>query len=138
MLARDGNATGNRIGPARSSCAIHVQSYNSNRESIYVQQQTLSAEGLSGIAFSTNVPHAVRGGSTDSCKDGDYSNYKPGTHETKMCTDCHISKFDDNNAIMAQLLMQGTNYTNFIGRYTWAARHRRCRRCCGDRAAGTA
>ena len=62
MLARDGNVTGNRIGPARSSCAIHVGSYNDNRESIYVQQQTISADGMSGIAFSTNVPHTVRGG----------------------------------------------------------------------------
>src|SRR5205807_3048155 len=62
MLARDGDVTGNRIGPARSSCAIHVGSYNQNRDSIYVQQQTISADGLSGIAFSTNVPHTVRGG----------------------------------------------------------------------------
>ncbi len=62
MLAHDGDVTGRRIGPARSSCAIHVGSYNANRESIYVQQQTISAEGLSGIAFSTNVPHTVRGG----------------------------------------------------------------------------
>ena len=38
-----------------------------------------------------------------------------------MCTDCHLSKNDDNNAIMAQLLMQGTNYVNFIGRYCWVA-----------------
>ena len=65
MLARDGDVTGNRIGPVRSSCAIHVGSYNQKRESIYVQQQTISAEGLSGIAFSTNVPHTVRGGSPD-------------------------------------------------------------------------
>ena len=62
MLAKDGDVTGNRIGPARSSCAIHVGSYNANRESIYVQQQTISGEGMSGIAFSTNVPHTVRGG----------------------------------------------------------------------------
>ena len=62
MLARDGIVTGNRIGPARSSCAIHVSSYNSNRENIYHQQQTISGCGLSGIAFSTNVPHTVRGG----------------------------------------------------------------------------
>ena len=62
MLAHDGDVTGRRIGPARSSCAIHVGSYNANRESIYVQQQTISAEGLSGIAFSSNVPHTVRGG----------------------------------------------------------------------------
>ena len=119
MLARDGNATGNRIGPARSSCAIHVGSYNNNRESIYVQQQTISAEGLSGIAFSTNVPHTVRGGPIRDGSPIDYATPRPGTHETKMCTDCHVSKTNDNNAIMAQLLMQGTNYTNFIGRYAW-------------------
>jgi hypothetical protein len=75
-----------------------------NRESIYVQQQTISAEGMSGIAFSTNVPHTVR-----------------GRGETKMCTDCHVSRANDNNAIMAQLLMYGTNYLNFIGRYCWIA-----------------
>lgn len=104
MLARDGDVTGNRIGPARSSCAIHVGSYDQNRQSIYVQQQTISAEGPSGIAFSTNVPHTVR-----------------GAGETKLCTDCHVSQNNDNNALMAQLLMQGTNYLNFIGRYCWVA-----------------
>jgi hypothetical protein len=104
MLARDGNATRNRIGPARSSCAVVVGSYNQNREAIYFQQQTISAEGQSGIAFSTNVPHTVR-----------------GAGETKTCTDCHVSRANDNNAIMAQLLMQGTNYVNFMGRYCWVA-----------------
>ena len=104
MLAKDGNVTGNRIGPSRSSCAIHVTSYNLNREAIYTQQQTISAEGLSGIAFSTNVPHTVR-----------------GKGETKSCTDCHLSAENDNNALMAQLLMQGTNYMNFIGRNAWVA-----------------
>ncbi len=106
MLARDGDVTGNRINPARSSCAIHVGSYNGNRESIYVQQQTISAEGFGGTAFSTNVPHTVRG---------------RGARETKQCTDCHLSKANDNNAIMAQLLMHGTGYTNLIGKYAWAA-----------------
>ncbi len=104
MLARDGNVTGNRIGPSRSSCAIHVTSYNSNREEIYMQQQTISADGPSGIAFSTNVPHTVR-----------------GAGETKTCTACHLSADNDNNARMAQLLMQGTNYLNFIGRFCWVA-----------------
>ncbi len=103
MLARDGNFTKNRINPSRSSCAIHVTSYNNNRETIYVQQQTVSADGFSGIAFSTNVPHTVR------------------AHETKICTDCHVSLKNDNNAIMAQLLMHGTNYVNFMGRYCWTA-----------------
>jgi hypothetical protein len=118
MLARDGNVTGNRIGPARSSCAVHVSSYNQNRETIYVQQQTISADGMSGIAFSSNVPHTVRGGPGIEF-DGGKS--RPGTIETKMCSDCHVSVDNDNNAIMAQLVMQGTNYTNFIGRYCWVA-----------------
>src|SRR5262249_35274135 len=64
----------------------------------------ISAEGFSGIAFSTNVPHTVRG------RDG-----------TKQCTDCHVAQANDNNAWMAQLLMHGTNYLNFIGRYCWVA-----------------
>lgn len=118
MLARDGDVTGNRIGPARSSCAIHVTSYNGNRESIYSQQQTISGGGLSGIAFSTNVPHTVRGGP------GFFDEANPsraGTFETKSCTDCHLSINNDNNAIMAQLLMQGTGYTNFIGKYCYVA-----------------
>ena len=106
MLARDGTVTGNRINPARSSCAIHVGSYNGNRESIYVQQQTISAEGFGGTAFSTNVPHTVRG---------------KGARETKQCSDCHLSKANDNNAWMAQLLMQGTGYTNLIGKFCWTA-----------------
>jgi hypothetical protein len=106
MLAKDGDASGNRIGPARSSCAIHVGSYNGLRESIYVQQQTISAEGFGGTAFSTNVPHTVRG---------------RGVRETKQCTDCHLAKDNDNNAWMAQLLMQGTNTMNFVGRYCWVA-----------------
>jgi len=103
MLAHDGDVTGNKIGPARSSCAVHVGSYNQNRDSIYVQQQTISAEGMSGIAFSSNVPHTVR------------------SRETKTCSDCHVSKNEDNNAIMAQLMMQGTGYVNFMGRYCWLA-----------------
>ena len=127
MLGRDGDVTGNKIGPARSSCAIHVGSYNGNRESVYVQQQTVSAEGLSGIAFSTNVPHTVRGTAPIS-KSGPERGLPDspeamisGRSETKMCTDCHVSENGDNNAIMAQLLMQGTNFTNFIGRYCWVA-----------------
>ncbi len=124
MLARDGDVTKNKINPARSSCAIHVGSYNSNRESVYAQQQTVSAEGLSGIAFSTNVPHTVRGGPARDPATGRSINpntYLPGRNETKQCTDCHISKDNDNNAIMAQLMMQGTNYLNLIGRYCWVA-----------------
>src|SRR5262249_28373108 len=92
MLAHDGDVTGNRIGPARSSCAIHVTSYNANREAVYVQQQTISAEGLSGIAFSSNVPHTVRGGPTrieagpSRGRAASPEAYLPGRNETKQCT----------------------------------------------------
>jgi hypothetical protein len=103
MLGKDGTVTGQRVAPTRSTCAILVGSQNQNREWIYSQQQTVSSEGYSGHAFSSYVPHTV------------------STSETKTCTDCHISTRNDNNAWMAQLLMQGTNFVNFIGRYTWVA-----------------
>jgi hypothetical protein len=103
MLGKDGTVTGRRIAPTRSTCAVLVGSQNQNREWLYSQQQTVSSEGYSGHAFSTFVPHTV------------------STSETKVCSDCHISKNNDNNAIMAQLLMQGTNFVNFIGRFAWVA-----------------
>ncbi|MBI3411806.1 MAG: hypothetical protein HY040_26035 [Planctomycetes bacterium] len=124
MLAKDGDVTGNRTGPARSSCAIHVGSYNGNRDNIYIQQQTISSDGPSGIAFSSNVPHTVRGGPpVDKLgKPLDPATaYLPGRSETRSCTDCHVSKNNDNNAILAQLLMHGTGYVNFIGRFSWVA-----------------
>ncbi len=121
MLARDGTATGGRIGPCRSACAIHVTSYNDKRESIYTQQQTISGDGLSGVAFSTNVPHTVRGGPPHLAELRDPEVHRHLPSETKMCTDCHVSAANDNNAWMATLLMQGSNYVNFIGRYCWVA-----------------
>ena len=103
MLGVDGTVTGHRIAPARSSCAVLVSSQNANREWLYYTQQTISAPGFSGQAYSTFVPHTVRG------------------KETKQCTDCHVSAANDNNAWMAQLLLQGTNFMNFMGRYVYVA-----------------
>ena len=103
MLGIDGTVTGHRVAPARSSCAILVSSQNQNREWIYYMQQTVSSEGFSGTAFSTFVPHTVRG------------------KETKACDDCHVSARNDNNAWMAQVLLQGTNLLNFMGRYIYVA-----------------
>lgn len=103
MLGVDGTVTGHRIAPTRSSCAVVVSSQNQNRDWLYYTQQTISAEGFSGFAFSTYYPHTVR------------------ARETKRCTDCHLSKSGDNNAWMAQLLMQGTNLVNFMGRYVYVA-----------------
>jgi len=103
MLGRDGTVTGNRVAPVRSSSAVLVSSQNQNREWIYSQQQTTSAEGFAGQAFNTHVPHTVR------------------STETKACTDCHVSAKNDNNAWLAQLLLQGTNFVNFMGRYVYVA-----------------
>ncbi len=103
MLGRDGTVTGNRIAPVRSSSAVLVSSQNQNREWIYSQQQTTSAEGFAGQAFNTHIPHTVR------------------SKETKACSDCHVSANNDNNAWLAQLLLQGTNFVNFMGRFVYVA-----------------
>jgi hypothetical protein len=103
FLGRDGTVTGNRIAPVRSACAVLVSSQSQSRSWLYYMQQTISAEGFSGQAFSTFVPHTVR------------------STETKRCTDCHVSAAGDNNAWMANLVLQGTNFMNFIGHNVWVA-----------------
>ncbi|HEY5328482.1 MAG TPA: multiheme c-type cytochrome [Acidobacteriaceae bacterium] len=103
MLGIDGTVTGNKVSPVRSSCAIIVSSQNANRDWIYHEQQPVSAPGFSGEAFSTYVPHTVRG------------------RETKGCTDCHVATAGDNNAWMSQLLVEGTNFLNFMGKYIYVA-----------------
>lgn len=92
---------GNTIAPVRSSSALILSSTNINREKIYIQQPPVAASGYSSQAFAPHFPHTVR------------------KTETKTCTDCHLSNDKDNNAIMAQLLLQGTNFVNFIGYNAW-------------------
>jgi hypothetical protein len=104
MLGRDGTVMGSRIAPVRSSCAVLVGSQSINREWFYSQQQTISTEGYSGQAFSTYMPHTVR-----------------GKGETKQCEDCHVNQANNNNAVMAHLAVQGTNAANFVGRIAWVA-----------------
>jgi hypothetical protein len=95
------NTKGNEIAPVRSSSALVLSSTNVNRERIYAQQPPISAVGFSSQAFAPHFPHTVR------------------TTETKTCSDCHLSAAGDNNAIMAQLLLLGTNYVNFVGLNAW-------------------
>ncbi|MBB5708519.1 hypothetical protein [Sphingopyxis panaciterrulae] len=97
----DGNPRG-IIAPIRSSSALILSSTNINRERIYVQQPPISAAGFSSQAFAPHFPHTVR------------------LQETKQCTDCHLSQADDNNAIMSQLLLMGTNFVNFVGLNVWS------------------
>jgi len=92
---------GSTIAPVRSSSALVLSSTNVNRERIYVQQPPIAASGFSSQAFAPHFPHTVR------------------TTETKTCSDCHVSAANDNNAIMAQLLLLGTNFVNFVGQNAW-------------------
>ncbi|MES1974648.1 MAG: hypothetical protein V4472_19495 [Pseudomonadota bacterium] len=101
QLGRGMTTKGNVVTPVRSSSALVLSSTNANRERIYIQQPPISAIGFSSQAFAPHFPHTVR------------------TTETKTCTDCHLSAKDDNNAIMAQLLLLGTNSVNFVGLNAW-------------------
>jgi hypothetical protein len=102
QLGVDGTVKSNRLAVVRSSSAVLVGSQNANREWIYSQQQTVSAEGYSGQAFNPHFPHTTSGKGT-----------------TKNCSDCHVSKDNDNNAWMAQTLGFGTGTVNFFGRYAY-------------------
>lgn len=97
----DGEARG-IITPVRSTSALVLSSTNINRERIYVQQPPISSAGYSSQAFAPHFPHTVR------------------RAETKQCSDCHLSENDDNNAIMAQLNLLGTNFVNFVGLNVWS------------------
>lgn len=101
QIGKHGPAKGGRIAPIRSSSALVLSSRNINRELIYIQQPPIAASGYSSQAFAPHFPHTTR------------------KTETKTCTDCHLSAANDNNAIMAQLLLLGTNYVNFVGYYGW-------------------
>jgi hypothetical protein len=92
---------GNTVAPVRSTSALILSSTNINREKIYIQQPPIAASGYSSQAFAPHYPHTER------------------KEETKTCTDCHVSADNDNNAIMAQLLLQGTNFVNFVGHNAW-------------------
>jgi len=97
LLGRRETAKGGKIAPVRSTSALVLSSTNSNREKIYIQQPPIAASGYSSQAFNPHFAHTVR------------------KTETKQCEDCHLSKNNDNNAIMAQLLMYGTGFVNFLG-----------------------
>ncbi|RYD84968.1 MAG: hypothetical protein EOP84_03955, partial [Verrucomicrobiaceae bacterium] len=102
QLGIDGTVKKNRMAVIRSSSAVLVGSQNANREWFYSQAQTVSGDGYSGQAYNPHFPHTTSGKGT-----------------TKGCTDCHVSKANDNNAWMTSLLGFGTGSVNFFGRYAW-------------------
>jgi len=102
QLGIDSTVKKHRLAVLRSSSAVLVGSQNGNREWFYSQQQTVSGEGYSGQAYNPHFAHTTSSVGT-----------------TKDCTDCHLSKANDNNAWMASLLGFGTGTVNFFGRYAW-------------------
>jgi len=104
MLGNDATYKNNRLAVLRSSSAVIVSSQNANREWVYSQQQTISAEGYSGQAFNPHFPHTTSSVGT-----------------TKGCTDCHLSTANNNHAWMTQLLGFGTGTVNFFGRHAYVA-----------------
>jgi len=102
MLGRRGPLNDSKIAPVRSSSALVLSSTNANRERIYVQQAPIAASGYSSQAMNPHFPHTTR------------------KTETKTCSNCHLSAEGDNNAWMAQLLLFGTNFVNFVGFNAWA------------------
>lgn len=101
MLGLRGPSEGGKIAPVRSSSALLLSSTNSNRERIYIQQPPIAASGYSSQAMNAHYPHTER------------------KTETKTCSDCHLSKEGDNNAIVAQTLGYGTQFINFTGFNAW-------------------
>ncbi len=102
QLGVDASYKHNRLAILRSSSAVIVSSQNANREWVYSQQQTISAEGYSGQAYNPHLPHTTSGVGT-----------------TKNCEDCHVAKANDNNAWLASLFGFGTGTVNFFGRYAY-------------------
>lgn len=103
MIGVNGTNKGHRIAPVRSSSALVISSTNAQRQRIYIQQPPISAPGYSSQAFNPHVPHTVR------------------SRETQGCGSCHVTEANDNNAWLAQLLLQGTDFVNFVGRYAYVA-----------------
>jgi hypothetical protein len=101
MIGRRGPVNDSKIAPVRSSSALVLSSTNANRERIYVQQPPIAASGYSSQAMNPHFPHTVR------------------KTETKTCSNCHLEQNGANNAEMAQLLLLGTNFVNFVGFNTW-------------------
>jgi len=101
MIGRRGERKSGKYAPVRSSSALVLSSTDANRQKIYVQQPPIAASGYSSQAMNPHFPHTVR------------------KTETRECSDCHLSESNDNNAIMAQTLMHGTNFIDFVGYHAW-------------------
>ncbi len=97
------NNHGNKVTSMRPASAVVVSAWDRNRNNIVHQQPLVSAPGFSNEAMTPHPPHTVR------------------SRETRQCTDCHLSRNDDNNARIASVLGFGINSFNFMGTYSYVA-----------------
>ena len=120
--ARTAASIGGRISPVRSSSAVVVSSQDLEpADRSTTSSRRCRPKATPDRRSTRTCPHTVR------------------TTETKTCTDCHVSAGGDNNAVMSQLLLLGTNFVNFMGRFVFVAHRRRRRRSGGrDRDGGAA
>jgi hypothetical protein len=103
MLGIDGSIQQHKVMPVRSSSAVTFSVTNANRENVVNHAPTISSAGFNGNAFNTHPPHTVR------------------LTETRECSECHVSKENDNNAWLSSVYMLGSNQVNFLGRYAYVA-----------------
>jgi len=101
MLGRRGKINGGKIAPIRSTSGLVLSSTNSSREKLYVQQPPISASGYSSQAMNPHFAHTAR------------------KEETRVCSDCHLSKDSENNAIFTQTLGLGTDFIDFVGYHAY-------------------
>ena len=106
LLGRHGPTKGNNIAPVRSSSALVLSSTNANRERIYIQQPPIAAARLQLAGLHAPLPaHRAQDRNQD-------------LHRLPRVA------AGDNNAIMAQLLLLGTNFVNFVGFNAWVGEER--------------
>ena len=103
MLGKDGTVTKNRVAPMRSACAVLVGSQNQYREWNY----------YSSRRFRPKATAARR--SAHSCR------IRCARRKRRCAPIAIVSADGNNNAWVANVLMQGTNFVNFMGHNVWVA-----------------
>ena len=108
QLGIDATYKDHRLAVIRSSSAVLVSSQNANREWVYSQQQTVSAEGFSGQAFNPAFhPHHQR-----------------RRHHQKLRGLPRLRRQRQQRLAWPPLLGFGTGTVNFFGRFAYVGEGR--------------
>jgi len=101
MLGIDSTGKDHKIVPIRSACAVLVSSQDANRQWLYEQQQTVSAEGYAGTGVQSVLPAYGQG-------DGNQAVLRlpPLEEERQQCRPCTAPP-------------AGNQFGELIGRFAW-------------------